>query len=86
MEHSLVFAVVTEEGHVLAEIHVLEVIGDKTTVATLDAFAKIFDNVSFGFHLFDDTSLGSFDKLRQYIDFSAVSDLFSYPFNCLAGI
>jgi len=54
MEHSLVLAVFAKEGYVFAEIHILEVISDKTAVATLDAFAKFFENVLFGFHLFYD--------------------------------
>ena len=47
MEHRLVFTVVTKEGDVLAEIHILEMIGNKTSVATLDAFAKIIKEPEF---------------------------------------
>lgn len=50
MEHRLVFAVVAKERYVFAEVHILEVIGDKATVTTLNAFAKIFEHVSLGFH------------------------------------
>ena len=47
MEHRLVFAVLAKEGDVLAEVHVFEVIGDKTPVATLDAFAECLQNFFF---------------------------------------
>lgn len=47
MEHRLVFAVVAKKGDIFAEIHILEVIGDKAAVATLDAFAKILQNFFF---------------------------------------
>jgi hypothetical protein len=45
MEHRLVFAVVAKERDVFAEIHVFEVIGDKTSVATLYAFAELLHYV-----------------------------------------
>ena len=40
VEHRLVLAVLTKECHVLAEVHILEVIRDKTSVAALDALAE----------------------------------------------
>ncbi len=40
VEHALVLAVFTEEGHVLTEIHVFEVISDKAAVTALYAFAE----------------------------------------------
>lgn len=43
MEHRLIVAVFAEKGNVLAEIHVLQVIGDKTAIAALHALAEIFD-------------------------------------------
>ena len=47
MEHRLVFAVVAKERDIFAEIHIFEVIGNKTAVTTLDAFAKIVQNFVF---------------------------------------
>ena len=40
MEHRVVFAVLAKECDVLTEVHVLEVIGNKTAIATLYALAK----------------------------------------------
>lgn len=57
MEHRLVLAVITKECDIFTEIHILEVICDKTAVATLDAFTKFFKNVLFVFHLFYDSAL-----------------------------
>ena len=41
MEHRLVLAVLAKECNVFAEIHIFKVIGDKTAVAALDAFAEV---------------------------------------------
>ena len=43
MEHRLVLTVLAKECDVFAEIHVFEMIRDKTAVATLDAFAELLD-------------------------------------------
>jgi hypothetical protein len=40
MKHVLVFTVLTEKSHILAEIHVLEVICDKAAIAALNALAE----------------------------------------------
>ena len=40
VEHVLVLAMFTEERHVLAEIHVFQMIGDKAAIAALDALAE----------------------------------------------
>ena len=40
MEHRLVLAVIAEKRDVLAEIHILEMIGDKASVTTLYALAE----------------------------------------------
>lgn len=45
MEHRLVLTVLAEEGDVVPEIHVLEVIGNKTAIAPLNAFAEFGDDV-----------------------------------------
>ena len=42
MEHRLVLAVFAKESNVLAQIHIFEVIRDKTSVAALNALAKFF--------------------------------------------
>jgi hypothetical protein len=42
VKHRLVFAVLAEKGHVLAEIHVLEMVSDKAAIATLNALAEFF--------------------------------------------
>lgn len=47
MEHRLVFTMFAEERDVFAEVHVFEMIGDKTAVATLDAFAKFLQDLFF---------------------------------------
>ena len=44
MKHRFVFAVFAEKSHVLAEIHILQMIRDKAAVAALDALAEFFDN------------------------------------------
>ncbi len=61
MKHRLILTVVAKERDVFSEVHILEMVGDETAVATLDAFAEIFDSVRFG-HLFDDPAFGAFDK------------------------
>ncbi len=50
VEHRLVVAMFAEERHVFTEIHVLEVICDKATVATLDAFTEFGDGIGMVFH------------------------------------
>jgi len=40
MEHRIVLAMFTEKGNILAEIHVLEMVGDKTPVTPLNSFAE----------------------------------------------
>ena len=42
MEHRLVLTVLAKERDILAEIHVLEMISNKTAVAALDALAECF--------------------------------------------
>lgn len=42
VEHGFVFAVFAKESHILADVHVLEMVCDKTPVATLNAFAECF--------------------------------------------
>lgn len=86
MEHRLIFTVIAKECDVFAEVHILEVIGDKASVATLDALAKIFQDVGFGFHLFDDTSLRRLDKVGQNFDLAAVGDLGPNAFERLARV
>ena len=51
MEHRLVLTVLAKERHVFAEVHILEVICDKTAIATLNAFAEVVENVIIWFHL-----------------------------------
>jgi len=52
MEHRLVFAVFAEKRDIVAEIHILQMIGDKTPVAALDAFAKLCQNLGAVFNHF----------------------------------
>lgn len=49
VEHCVVLAVLAEERDVLSEIHVLEVIGDETAIAALDALTEFGEDfVGFG--------------------------------------
>jgi hypothetical protein len=48
MEHRLVAAVFAEKGHILPEIHVLKMVGDKASVTPLDAFPEIVKNFLLG--------------------------------------
>ena len=41
MEHGFIPAVLAEEGHILAEIHILEMIRYKAPVASLHPFPEI---------------------------------------------
>ena len=41
MKHRFVLTVVAEKGNVLAEVHVFQVIRDKTAVTALDTLAKL---------------------------------------------
>ena len=47
MKHRLVSAVFAKKRDVLAEIHILEVIGDKTAIASLNALSELVQNLSF---------------------------------------
>lgn len=40
MEHGFVLAVFAKESHVLAEVHVLEMIRNEAAIATLDALSE----------------------------------------------
>lgn len=55
VEHRIVLAVFAEESDILAEIHILQMIGDETAVTTLYAFAKFLQNfqISRYFHSFE---------------------------------
>jgi len=52
VKHRVVLAMFAKERHILAEIHILEVIGDKTAVTALNALAKFIQNLvrSYFFH------------------------------------
>ena len=41
MEHRIILAVFAKEGHVLAQVHILQMISNKTPIATLNAFTKL---------------------------------------------
>ena len=43
MEHRVVLAVLAKESDVLTQVHVLEVIGNKTAVAALYTLAEFFN-------------------------------------------
>ena len=45
MEHRIVLTVFAKKGNVLAEIHVLEVIGDKASIASLNALSEYFNYI-----------------------------------------
>ena len=51
VKHALVLAVFAKERDVLAEVHVLEVISDKTSVAALYAFTKFGEDLLLVFHI-----------------------------------
>ena len=72
MEHRFVPTMFAKECDILAEIHILEVIRDKTAVTTLYALAEFLDNVGVGSHLFNNASLGAFDKFGEQIDLAAI--------------
>ncbi|PYS88931.1 MAG: hypothetical protein DMF62_08440 [Acidobacteria bacterium] len=40
MEHRVILAMLTEKGNVFTEIHVLEMVRDKTPVTPLNSFAE----------------------------------------------
>ena len=44
VEHRVVLAVVAKERHVLAQVHILQVIGDEASVTPLNALAELFQN------------------------------------------
>lgn len=44
MKHRIVFTMLAKISYVFAEIHIFQVIRDKTAVATLNAFAEFFYN------------------------------------------
>lgn len=43
MEHVLILTVLAKERYVLTQVHILEVIGDKTAVAALYTLSKLLD-------------------------------------------
>lgn len=85
MKHRLVLTIIAKERYIFAEVHILEMIGDKTAVATLDALAKIFDSVVFR-HLFDDPAFGAFDKCCHHIYLRRTGDLSTDAGQGLAGV
>lgn len=50
MEHRMVAAMLAEKRNVLAEVHILEMIGDKAAVTPLHAPAEFFYNLTRIFH------------------------------------
>ena len=44
MEHRFVLTMLAKKRHVLAEIHILQIIRNVTTIAALDALAEFFDD------------------------------------------
>ena len=77
VKHRIVFAVVAEKGYVLAEIHVLKMISDKTAIASLDPLTKFLDYLLAVDHLFYDPTLRTIDKVSKQIDLFAAGDLTS---------
>ena len=45
VKHGLVLTVLAKEGHVFAEIHVLEVVSNKAAIAALDALAEFVEDL-----------------------------------------
>ena len=86
MEHRLVLAVLAKECDVLAEVHVLEMIRDKAAVATLNAFAEFFENVSFVCHMTGAASIllaiaaiAAFYKIRIWMPAKGASRMLAAP-------
>ena len=52
MEHRIVLAVFAKESGVFAEVHILKVVRDKTSITTLDAFTEVCKHIVClsGFH------------------------------------
>ena len=50
VEHRFVLAVFAKERHVLAEIHVFEMVCNKASIAALDAFSEFFKDFLVNFH------------------------------------
>lgn len=44
MKHRFVFAVITKKRNVFTEIHIFQMIRDKTPVTTLNAFTELIQN------------------------------------------
>lgn len=93
MKHRLVLTVVAKEGNVLTQIHILEVIGDKTAITTLNAFAKYLDDFLACLHyldrranLFHDAAFRCFNKLDEHIDLITARNVFADLFNGLRGV
>ena len=47
MEHGFVLAVFAKESHVLAEVHIFEMVGYEAAITTLYPLPKIFKDLSF---------------------------------------
>jgi len=86
MEHRFVMAVIAEKGHILAKIHILEMICDKTPVATLDALTELLDHLCRVFHLFYNSAARRLDKVNQKVDLGNIADLSFDPIEGLRRI
>lgn len=75
MKHSIVLAVLAVKCDVLAEIHILEVIGDKTAVTSLYPLAECFEYVCVLRHLFHHATFRAFDKVDQQRHLFTAGDL-----------
>ena len=75
VEHRLVVAMLAIERHVFAEVHIFQMIGDKTAVTPLDPFGKNIRDVCRVVHLFYNTAFRTFDKSGQEVHFLTVRDL-----------
>lgn len=65
MEHRVIAAVLAEESRILAQIHILEIICDKTSVAALHPPAKLGQGISLNFfHYFREILTHQFGTIR----------------------
>ena len=75
MKHRLVVAMFAIERHIFAEVHIFQMIGNKTAVTPLDPLGKNIRDVCRVVHLFYNTAFRTFDKSGQLVHLFAARDL-----------
>ena len=84
MEHCVVFAVLAKKCDILAEVHIFEVIRNKTAVATLDALAELEKGFVACFHAWSSSIYPSKKLKTENEKLKMKESVFSFHFSDLS--